>query len=311
MMTSALPIELSQDSLAIVTRRLTKRYAKTAALVDVNLQVPAGAVYLLLGPNGAGKSTTIKILLDLLRATGGEAYVFGMKPDEQQASVRANVGYVPERLDWGFGWMRVGRLLEHHAAYYPSWDAAYAKRLCVAFGLNLDQAMGTLSKGQSRRVHLTMALAHRPPLLVLDEPTDGLDPVMRDETLSVLSEHLADAPTTVLLCTHHVGEVERLADHIGVMRDGVLQLQVPLDSLRAELRRYRAIVPTGWQGAAMFGDAVIRRITSHNELDWTVWGNPAEIGRELEMAGAAVREAAPLSLEDATLALLSNRGRSL
>jgi ABC-2 type transport system ATP-binding protein len=150
-----------------------------------------------------------------------------------------------------------------------------------------------------------MALAHRPQLLLLDEPMDGLDPVMRDELLGALVEHLADAPTTVLLSTHHVTEVEQLADHIGVMRDGALCAQMPLSELRRDLRRYRAEVPAGWQGESLLGDAVVRRASSRNEVDWTIWGEQSSIAEELATAGATVREAAPLSLEEATLTLLN------
>jgi ABC-2 type transport system ATP-binding protein len=304
-MTSPFPTSLQGSELAVTTRGLCKQYGKHRALRGLQLQVPEGAVYLLVGPNGAGKSTTIKILLDQVRPTAGDVEVLGVNPQRHPALVRANVGYVPEQLDWGYGWMRVGRLLEHHARFFPSWDSAYARRLSESFALKLDQKMSTLSKGQGRRVHLVMALAHRPPLLLLDEPTDGLDPVMRDDTLGVLIEHLAETPTTVLLSTHHVTEVEHLADHIGVLRDGELRAQMPLDELRRDLRRYRAEIPEGWQGTSMFGHAVVRRTTTRNEVDWTVWGDESAIADELVSAGATVRDTAPLSLHEATLALLT------
>lgn len=304
-MTSPLPTSLHSSELAVTTRALSKQYGVQRALRDLALQVPEGAVYLLVGPNGAGKSTTLKVLLDQVRPTAGTAEVLGMNSQMQPALVRANVGYVPEQLDWGYGWMRVGRLLEHHARYFPTWDAAYARSLATSFALKLDQTMSTLSKGQGRRVHLVMALAHRPPLLVLDEPTDGLDPVMRDDTLGVLINHIADTPTTVLLSTHHVTEVEHIADHIGVLRDGELRAQMPLEELRRDLRRYRAQIPTGWQGTSLFGDAVLRRVTTRNEVDWTVWGQESDVAAELINAGAMVCDSAPLSLHEATLALLT------
>jgi ABC-2 type transport system ATP-binding protein len=304
-MTSSIPIELSSTELAISTHELSKSFGGRRALVNVALQVPHGAVYLLVGPNGAGKSTTLRILVDLVRPTCGIAGVLGLDPQKQAAQVRANVGYVPDQPTWGHGWMRAGRLLAHHAKFFPSWDAAYAARLCRAFDIALDAKVSTLSKGQARRVQFVMALAHRPQLLLFDEPTDGLDPVMRDEILGALVEHLADAPTTVLLSTHHVSEVEQIADHIGVMRDGELCAQLPLSDLRRDLRRYRAEVPVGWQGASVLDDAVLRRAGTRNEVDWTIWGEQSRIAEELETAGAMVREAAPLSLEEATLTLLN------
>jgi ABC-2 type transport system ATP-binding protein len=219
--------------------------------------------------------------------------------------VRANVGYVPDQPNWGYGWMRTGRLLEHHAKFFPTWDAEYAARLCRTFDIKLGSTMRTLSKGQARRVHIVMALAHRPQLLLLDEPLDGLDPVMRDELLGALVEHLADAPTTVLLSTHHVAEVEQLADHIGVLRNGELCAQMPLSDLRRDLRRYRVEVPADWQGASALDDAVLRRAATRNEVDWTIWGEQSWVAEELATAGATVRDAAPLTLEEATLTLLN------
>lgn len=307
-MTSPIPTTLSDGELAVATRGLTKRYGAQTALKDVALQVPIGSVYLLVGPNGAGKSTALKVLLALIRADSGTAEVFGLHVRERGPEVRANVGYVPEVTSWGYGFMRVSRLLEHQASYFPTWDTAYAARLAEAFELRLGQRMGALSKGQGRRVHLTMALAHRPPLLLLDEPTDGLDPLMRDEMLGILADHLAETPTTVLMSTHHVEEVERLADHIGVLRNGELRAQMSIDDMQRGMRRYRAEVPDGWQGVPSLNGQVLRRVTAPREVQWTVWGSEPEIARQFENAGATVREAAQLSLLDATLALLNPKG---
>ena len=291
--------------LAVSTSALTKRYGNRYALRDVALQIPTGAVYLLVGPNGAGKSTTIRILTDLARPSSGEARVLGVCPRRDGATVRANIGYVPERLDWGYAWMRVGRLLEHHASYFPTWDDEYARHLVRAFDVRIEQTMGTLSKGQGRRVHLAMALAHRPPLLILDEPTDGLDPVMRDETIRILVEHLAETPTTLLLSTHHVSEVERLADHIGVLANGELRAQLPLQSLLNGVRRYRAEIPPGWDALSRLGTSVLRRTTTPTEVDCVVWGDESRVTNVLSASGATVRSAARLTLEEATLALLT------
>lgn len=304
-MTGPLPTRLRDGELAVDTRGVSKRFGDQVALSDVSLQVPVGAVYLLVGPNGAGKSTTLKVLLDLMRADQGAAMVFGLDTKTQAPEVRANIGYVPERPDWGYGWMRVGRLLEHHALYYPTWDATYAERLLQKFELRLDRKMNVLSKGQARRVHLTMALAHRPPLLLLDEPTDGLDPYMRDETLGVLADHLAETETTVVLSTHHVEEVERLADHIGVLRSGQLRAQMSREDLDAGLRRYRVEVPEKWTGVASLNGSVLRRVTAPREVQWTVWGPEADVVQKLSASGGNVREVARLSLLDATLALLN------
>lgn len=203
--------------------------------------------------------------------------------------------------------MRVGRVLEHHSTYYPTWDTEYAERLANAFDLGMDQKVGKLSKGEARRVHLVMALAHRPPVLLLDEPTDGLDPVMRDETLGLLADHLAETGATMLISTHLVHETERLADHIGVIRGGELQAQLNVDDLRRGLRRYRAEVPTGWTGSPTLNGSVLRRQNASNEIQWTIWGDEGDVLAQLKGSGATVREAAAVSLEDAALAMLSRK----
>jgi ABC-2 type transport system ATP-binding protein len=306
-MTSVLPTRLDDGPLAVATHGIVKRFRRETALDGVDLQVPEGAAYVLVGPNGAGKSTTFRILMDLLRPSEGRAEVLGLDTRAQGPLARARIGYVPERLDWGYGWMRVGRLLEHHATYFPSWDRTYAERLVRLFDLRLDRRVGSLSKGQARRVHLAMALAHRPGLLLLDEPTDGLDPVMLDETLGLLVEHVAENPTTLVISTHQVRDVERLADHIGVMRGGRLVAQLHRDTLHRMLRRYRADVPDGWGGAETLNGAVLRRGAPGREIQWSIWGDEREVVERLAASGATVRDATPLPLHDAALALLSRQ----
>jgi ABC-2 type transport system ATP-binding protein len=155
-----------------------------------------------------------------------------------------------------------------------------------------------------------MALAHRPPLLLLDEPTDGLDPLMRDETLGALADHLAESPTTVLVSTHHVDEVERLADHIGVLQAGQLGAQLCTDALRAGLLRYRAEVPAGWNGAPSLNGAVLRRSSSAREIDWIVWGTEVDVAGALTASGATIRDASSLTLADAAVVLLETTRRA-
>lgn len=306
-MLATLPTTLESGELAVVTHGLTKRFGKDEALRGVDLQVPLGSVYVLVGPNGAGKTTTLRILLDLVRADSGTAEVFGLDPRERGADVRAQIGYVGESHEWGFGHMRVGRMMQHHARFYPTWDPEYAATLVRAFEIEPDRKYGKLSKGQSRRVQLVTALAHRPPLLLLDEPTDGLDPVARDETLGILAEHIAGTGATLLVSTHLVHELDRLSDHVGVMRAGRLVAQTPRAVLHRMLRRYRADVPDGWAGAPGLNGAVVKRSGIGREIQWSVWGDEHEVVEMLNGSGATVRDATPLTLEDAALALLSRK----
>jgi ABC-2 type transport system ATP-binding protein len=301
----SLPTRLAGTELALETRGVHKSYGSgPPALAGLELEVPAGAVYVLAGPNGAGKSTAIRVLLDLVRADRGTARVLGIETTSDPALVRAQIGYVPESAETAYGWLTVEKFLRHHAAFFEAWDWRYAELLCRRLGIPLRDRMRGLSKGVARSVVLVTALAHRPPVLLLDEPTDGLDPLAREELAALLVDHMAEAPTTLLWSTHHVHEVDRLADHVGVLREGRLVLQAPRDELRLHLRRYRAQVPEGWSGAPGLNGEVLLRQGTGREIEWTVWGREEEVAARLSAAGATVREAAPLSLEDATLALL-------
>ncbi len=300
-----LPTRLHGTELALETHALSKTYPPaTTALVGLELQVPAGSVYVLVGPNGAGKSTTMKVLLDLVRADHGTATVLGIDTARQPALARAQTGYVPEVVDTAYGWLTVRGLLKHHAAFYHAWDWGYADGLCRRLGLRLNEKFRSLSKGGARALALVTALAHRPPVLLLDEPTDGLDPLAREEFAAILIEHMTQSPTTVLWSTHHVHEADRLADHVGVLRHGRLLLQAPVDDVRRGLRRYRAEVPDGWAGAPGLNGEVLVRAGSGREITWTVWGEERDVAERLSASGAVVRDASRLSLEDAALALL-------
>src|SRR5688572_8384908 len=292
------------DSSAIATYEVSKRFGRETALHSVNVRVPEGAVYVLVGANGAGKSTTLKVLMNLERADAGIAEIHGLDTVRRGPEARAQVGYVPERPDRGYRWMPCGSLLKHVAAYYPTWDHSYADRLILAFGLRLDRIVATLSKGESRRLQLVLALAHRPPVLLLDEPTDGLDPVVRGRTLSLLAEHLADTPTTILISTHHVHELDSFADHLGVLRNGRLVAQMSRDELPRHVGRYRVEVPMGWQATHELQIAGART-HAVREAQWTLVGDQRELIDRLTLAGALVREVQPLAFADAALALLA------
>jgi ABC-2 type transport system ATP-binding protein len=262
------------------------------------------------GPNGAGKTTALKILLDLARPDGGSAVALGLDPQRDGPRLRAQIGYIPEAQKWEHGWMSVRLLLAHHESYFPAWDREYATRLSKRLELPLDRPYGKLSKGQSRRVQVVLALAHRPRLLVLDEPTDGLDPLARETTLSVLAEHMADHEGTMLISTHLVHETERLADHMGVLREGMLRAQATTSEIQRSLLRYKAEVPDGWPGANAMNGQVVRRVARGREIEWTVWGEEQEVRTRLGSAGAVVRDVTRLSLEEAAVALLSPEGAS-
>jgi ABC-2 type transport system ATP-binding protein len=290
---------------AIATHDVSKRYGRETALIDVSMRVPEGAVYMLAGANGAGKSTALRVLMNLERPDEGTAEVLGLDTAGRGPEARAQVGYVPERSGHTYRSMTGAQLLRCAAAYYPAWDAGYAAHLGSVFGLRLHRRVGTLSKGEGRRLQLVLALAHRPAVLLLDEPTDGLDPLVRARLLSQLAEHLAETPTTVLISTHQVHELESLADHVGVLRDGMLAAQLSRDELRGVVCQYRAEVAAGWQPTRELQAAGARAVAGREAL-WTLVGKRGQLVDRLTLAGALVHEVQPLTLEEATLALLSS-----
>lgn len=214
---------------------LTRRFGATTALASVSLVLPHGAVYGLVGANGAGKTTLIKHVLGLLRAESGSVRVFGLDPVADPVAVLSRIGHLSEENDLP-GWMRVDELIRYSRAFYPSWDDAYAEELRQKFALDPAAKIRNLSKGQKARLGLLIALAHRPELLVLDEPSSGLDPIVRRDILGAVIRTIADEGRTVLFSSHLLEEVEEVADHVTMIHQGKIVLSAPLDEIKESHR---------------------------------------------------------------------------
>jgi len=199
------------------------------ALRDLNLTVPKGAVYGFLGPNGAGKTTTIRLLLGLLRPQAGEIRVFGEAVPQDIVSILSRVGYVPERPHL-YPSLTVAEAVRLHAAFHRRFDRPGAKDLAARFGLPMHRPLSRLSKGEMGKVMILLALAQRPELLVLDEPTVGLDPALRDQLWTMFSE-LAASGVTIIVSSHVMDEAER-CDSLVLLREG----RVLANGTLAELR---------------------------------------------------------------------------
>src|SRR5438034_3379075 len=210
---------------------LTRRFGATTALASVSLSLPRGAVYGLVGANGAGKTTLIKHLLGLLRAESGSVRVFGLDPVADPVGVLSRIGYLSEE-NVRPGWMRVDELVRYSRAFYPAWDDAYAEELRRTFALDAAAKIKSLSKGQKARAGLLIALAYRPELLLLDEPSSGLDPIVRRDILGAVIRTIADEGRTVLFSSHLLDEVEEVADHVTMINAGKIVLSAPLRVIR-------------------------------------------------------------------------------
>lgn len=224
---------------AVITiSELTRRFGAKTALASVSLSVSRGAVYGLVGANGAGKTTLIKHILGLLRAESGSVRVFGCDPVTDPVSVLSRIGYLSEENDIP-GWMRVDELIRYTRAFYPGWDDTYAEELQRTFALDPAAKIKTLSRGQKARAGLLIALAYRPELLVLDEPSSGLDPIVRRDILGAVIRTIADEGRTVLFSSHLLEEVEQVADHVTMINHGKIALSAPLQSMKESHRILR------------------------------------------------------------------------
>jgi len=225
----------SAEAVVAITN-LSRTFGSKTVLNDVSLYLPRGSVFGLVGETGAGTTTLIKLILGLLRAEAGTVRVFGVDPVSNPVSVLARMGYLSEQPDLP-GWMRVDEFMRYMQAFYPKWDAVYAEELRAQFGLDPAVRIKTLSKGQRAKAGLLAAQAHRPDLLLLDEPSSGLDPIVRSDILAAVIRTVAEEGRTVFFSSHLLEEVERVSDHIAMLHQGKLVLCGPLDEIKAQHRR--------------------------------------------------------------------------
>jgi ABC-2 type transport system ATP-binding protein len=214
----------------IRTEKLTKSYGSHRGIVDVNLEVQQGEVFGFLGPNGAGKTTTIRVLLDLIRPTSGKAYVFDVESSVDPTAIHRRIGYLPGEFAL-YDRLTGGQTLEYFGNLRGGVDRAYQAGLIERFDLDPNRRFREYSKGNKQKVGLVVALQHRPELLLLDEPTAGLDPLVQQTFFSLLRERVADGGT-VFLSSHILSEVERSCDRVAIIREGRLVQVDRVDALR-------------------------------------------------------------------------------
>ena len=279
---------------------VTRKFGPKRALDNVSLSIPRGVVFGLVGANGAGKTTLIRHLLGLLQAQTGSVRVFGLDPVQEPVRVLARVGYLSEEGDLP-GWMRVDELLRYMRAFYPTWDEVYAQDLRRQFELDPAAKVKTLSKGQRARAGLLVALAYRPELLLLDEPSSGLDPIVRRDILGAIVRTIADEGRTVLFSSHLLDEVERISDRVAMLKGGRILFTGELDEIKQTHHRLtlrfldeRRQPPElngvlSWEGRGYIWTAV-----AHGRLD--------DLALAASAAGAEIIDQRALSLDEIFLA---------
>lgn len=230
------PYSLSPIMNVITTHRLTKYYGGRPVVDNLELRVPQGSVYGLLGRNGAGKSTTIKMLLGMVHPDYGHCELFGEDSLKLRPETRARIAYLAEGHPL-YRWMSVGQAVRFARAFYPRWNDALLEQILDHFELSPKKKIRRLSNGQRAQVSLALAVASDPELLILDDPTLGLDTVVRRDFLESLIQIIQRRGRTILFSSHILGDVERVADRIGVMVDGVLRVDCPTEHFKDSLRR--------------------------------------------------------------------------
>ena len=292
----------------IKIENLSHRYGRKLALDDISLEIPRGRVFGLVGENGAGKTTLIKHLLGSLCPDEGKVTVFGIEPTRDPTAVLSRIGYLSEDRDLP-QWMRVKELMRYTQAFYPDWDSAYAEELRERFRLDENARIRTLSRGEKARAGMLMALAHRPEILLLDEPSSGLDAVSRRDILSVIVKSVAEEGRTVVLSSHLLDEVERVVDDVAMFQNGKLELLMPVDELRATHQRMIVEFDEA-QGEFPQVDFVLHAEGEGREWAVVCHGQPEETRNALKQIGARIVDESVPSLDTVFVARVTGKQKN-
>lgn len=289
---------------AIELTGLSWRASKSFALKELSMRVPSGSIYGFLGPNGSGKTTTIRMFMGMMKPDAGGIRVLGQEVPGELPRILAKIGYVPERPHV-YPALTVAETLRYHGAFFPGWDATWAAQLLARLDLDEEQKVARLSKGQTGKLLVLLALAQRPELLVLDEPTDGLDPVVRRDVLTAVLDYVGEAGATVFISSHLVHELERFCDWVGVLDNGRLVAELPMQSFKNGIKRIRVAGAPASPGDLPFVLLSRQESTGVASLEtWIVRGWQDPMRQYFDGVGATVRDVIDLDLEEGFVELL-------
>jgi len=295
------------DEWVIEARDLRKSFGSQTALDGLQLQVPPGSIYGFLGKNGAGKTTTIELLLNIIKPDSGHASIFGVPITDVRrcAEVRRRIGFVSE--DKGlYPYMTVGQIIRFTRPFFPAWRDDLERRYLEAFSLPLNKKVGDLSKGMGSKLMLLLAIARGADLLILDEPTDGLDPAAVDDVLRELVSIAASNGTTIFFSSHQLAEVEQIADHVCIIDRGKAVVTGALDELKAQYQRIQVVVDRELSSAVRWVDGVVRVRQEGRTLSLLVSRNVEAILAQIRSLPGASTEQFPVSLKDIFLETVRN-----
>ena len=278
----------------IEVKELHKSFDGFEALRGLNIQVPRGAVYGLVGPNGAGKSTVIRHLAGIYRQDSGEVLIGG-EPVYENPAVKAKLAYIPDDIFY-FGAATIRDMKSLYRAMIPTFSDERFEKLREAFPLDEKRAMRRLSKGMQKQAAFWIALSCCPEVILLDEPVDGLDPVMRRQVWSLLLQDVAERGTTVLVSSHNLRELEDVCDHVGIMDKGKMLLERPLAALQENTVKIQLALPDGAELPA--GLDILHETRTGRLRQLILRGNGDELTARLSACNPFFLDALPLSLEE-------------
>ena len=287
------------DAFVIETIDLHKRYDTVEALRGLSLQVPAGSIYGCLGRNGAGKTTTIKILLGMCRPTSGAARVFGLPAEDPAASVeiRRRLGFVSDDKDL-YDAMTVSEMIRFTAPFFPKWRADLEARYLRRFELPLERRVKTLSRGARAKLALLLSFCRGAELLVLDEPTAGLDPAAIEDVLQAIVSHVASEGMTVFFSSHQIAEVDQIADQVAIIDRGRVVVSGALDELREGFRRIQLVFDGDAPEAAFRASGVTRVRRAGRVLTVLASQGADAVANEGRALGAVSVDIVPVTLKE-------------
>ncbi len=274
----------------IELKSVTKTFGNFKALDNLTLTVPQGSVYGLVGPNGAGKSTAIRHMTGVYRQDSGEVLLKGA-PIYENPNVKKTIGYIPDEIFY-FPSATLEDMHKFYKGIYPSFDDALFERLYDVFQLPKKNPLRRFSKGMQKQAAFHLALCTRPELLILDEPVDGLDPVMRRQVMSLILSDVAEHGTTVLISSHNLRELEDICDHVGIMDHGKMLLEKSLADMQGATHKVQIV------GEAPAGLDVLHESTSGRMKTLIVRGSAWELSSQLAAAKPVYFDVLPLSLEE-------------
>jgi ABC-2 type transport system ATP-binding protein len=281
------------SDLAIETHALHKHYGNIHAVDGIDIHVPRGAVYGFLGRNGAGKTTTIRMLAGLARATGGDIRVVDLDPRTDSVPILARTGLVIDKML--IPSMTGNELVRFNRGFFPRWSDALAHKYADVLELDMKRKFKKLSNGNRTKLCLLLALAQGAELVMLDEPTAGLDPVVTDQLLRLMVEDFANEGRTLFLSSHHLSEVERIAEWVGIIDHGKLLLEARLDDMRNSFRRVRVV---GEALPLAAWPEIVSTNIGEGTTEYVVRDNAESFAAHLQSQGASVLDVTPMNLSE-------------